>query len=142
MKLHYLFVILPVLMILTAATTRSGTRQATCVVDVWSNLDFSWSPGRFTPVYDVVKAALCREMGPRAQEMLGIAPEALTEYLTFEPTPDNYPPKSSLVGPGSGQPSRLTFALKLDDKAKSAAQEFLDQMIAALPGVIDRLQGQ
>jgi hypothetical protein len=148
MKFYRVLFLLPVLMVLTAAgpATPSGTRKAECVVDVWSNLDFRQGlyVGHPTYAYDDVKVAICREMGPQAHEMLGIAPEALTGYVTFEPTPGNDPQNSTTLGDGFSGPqrSRLTLSIALDEKGQPLAREFLDKMIALLPGVIDQLQRQ
>jgi hypothetical protein len=141
MRVYRVIFLLPVLMILTAAdaATPSGTRQAKGVVDVRSNLNFEWNsdPSTSGTVCDDVKAALCGEMGPQAHEMLGIAPETLAEYVTFELTPFSDPEKARVLGQSTG---RLTLSIALDEKAQPLAREFLDKMIAALPGVIDHVQ--
>jgi hypothetical protein len=145
MRIYRVLFLLPVLMVLMAAgpATPAGTRKAECVVDVWSNLDFREAlyTGHATYAFDDVKAALCREMGTQAHEMLWIAPETLTECVTFEPTPGNDPKNSITLGDGSSpQRSRLTLSITLDEKAQPLAREFLDKMIAALPDVIDQMQ--
>jgi hypothetical protein len=144
MKLHRILIVVAALMLPAAAgpTTQSGTRRASCVLDIWSSLDFRQVlyVGHPTFAYDDLRTALCRELGPAAHEMLGIAPEVLQEYVTVEPTPSTEWPNNQLVGAGSSQRSRLTLTLALDDKAQPAAREFMGKMIDALPGVIDRMQ--
>ncbi len=124
MRIYRVLFLLPVLMVLmgAGAATPSGTRQAKCVVDVWSNLDFGQAlyTGHASYAYDDVKVALCQEMGPQAHEMLGIAPETLPEYVTFEPTVAGDPQKSTTLGQGSGQRSRLTLGVIADDERRTA----------------------
>ena len=130
MKLHRKLILLPASALLIAAgpSTQSGTRQANCVIDVWSKINFN--------EVDSTRAII-QNLGPTAHEILGIAPEALQEYINIQPV--NHPGFGGADFPDTGQ-TRVTVILTLDEKAQPAAREFLDKMIQSLPGEIDHLQ--
>jgi hypothetical protein len=144
MKLHCRVILLPLLSLLAAAgpATQSGTTQARCVVDVWSTLDFRpvLYPGHQTFAFDDVKAAICNELRQQANQMLGIPPNTLQEYVTFEPSTEAQNLTNSRNVPVSAEPYRLILSLTLDDKAQPVAREFMDKMLDVLPQVIDRME--
>lgn len=135
MKFHLALFLLPAMSLMAAAapTTQSGTREAYCVVDVWANINA-----------ESVTRELLREMGPAAHDILGIAPDALQEYVIMENIDrGNLAGHTDLAAMQNfvrmGQ-QRIILSVILDDHARPEAKEFMDKMIEALPGAIDRAQ--
>jgi hypothetical protein len=125
-RVNHLLAVLSLAVLNAAAgpeTQPSNTLTAECSVDIWGYNKVEQA--------DVVgnadwRAELITALAGPARETLHVPTEALQQYLTV----NTQRPTVEL-----GQ-QRFLIAVDLDAAARPAAREFLDQVIAAIPGVI------